>query len=71
MGHIGLIGDVHAEDELLEAALDYLKGKNVEAILCTGDVADGSAVSSRCCELFTKIMSSPFGVTMIAGSSRM
>lgn len=51
VGYVGLIGDVHAEDALLEAALDYLKGKNVEVILCTGDVADGFGSVARCCEL--------------------
>ncbi len=48
---VGLIGDVHAEDELLEAALKYLQTKNAEVVLCTGDVADGAGSVARCCEL--------------------
>lgn len=51
LGCIGIIGDVHAEDERLEAALDYLNTKNVARALCTGDVADGPGSVARCCEL--------------------
>lgn len=51
LGCIGLIEDVHAEDELLEAPLDYLNTKNVDRVLCTGDVADGPGSVARCCEL--------------------
>ena len=47
----GLIGDVHAEDELLELALDYFEKQNIEHVLCTGDVADGVGSVVRCCEL--------------------
>lgn len=36
-----LIGDVHAEDERLQAAIALARRENVEAILCVGDVADG------------------------------
>lgn len=38
---IGLIGDVHAEHQRLEIALDRLHSMNVDAILCTGDIVDG------------------------------
>ncbi len=48
---VGIIGDIHAEDSLLEAALDHLQTKNAQAILCTGDVADGPGSVARCCEL--------------------
>lgn len=48
---VGFIGDVHAEDDLLEAALDHLKTKGAEVVLCTGDVADGPGSVARCCEL--------------------
>lgn len=45
----GLIGDIHAEDELLAIALDALA--DVDAILAVGDLADGRGDLDRCCEL--------------------
>lgn len=48
---IALIGDVHAEDELLEAALDCAKAQSVSRILCVGDIADGPGNVDRCVEL--------------------
>lgn len=50
-GKIGLIGDVHAEDALLETALDWLLAVGVERILCTGDIPDGAGSVARCCAL--------------------
>src|SRR5687768_11513345 len=38
---VGLIGDVHAQSENLERALQHLRKANVEVILCTGDIPDG------------------------------
>lgn len=59
IGHfnrIGLIGDVHAEDALLEQALEFLTHAQspagpVDALLCTGDVADGGGCIERACAL--------------------
>ncbi|NCF45153.1 MAG: metallophosphoesterase [Proteobacteria bacterium] len=51
MQRIGIIGDLHAEHERLEIALDYLHGVGVDAIICTGDIADGRGDLDRCCEL--------------------
>ena len=48
---IGIIGDVHAEDELLESALKFLATRNLDAVLCVGDVVDGIGDANRCCEL--------------------
>ena len=39
---LGVIGDVHAEDHRLERALEHLKGRNVDATVCTGDIVDGT-----------------------------
>jgi predicted phosphodiesterase len=50
-GRIGLLGDIHAEDVLLERALDFLAARQVELIVATGDVADGPGSVDRCCEL--------------------
>ena len=45
---IGLIGDIHAEDQLLERALELLAGRALDAILATGDIADGAGSVNRC-----------------------
>lgn len=46
-----LIGDVHAEDELLKTVLDWLRPHKWEAILCVGDVVDGAGDAARCIQL--------------------
>jgi putative phosphoesterase len=51
---LGLIGDVHAEDQRLAQAIAYLQGRGVDAILATGDVVDGPGDVERCCELLTR-----------------
>lgn len=48
---LGLIGDVHAEDELLARTLDELAGARVDHILCTGDLVDGHGSVDRVCAL--------------------
>lgn len=63
LDRIGLIGDVHAEPELLETALAYLDRRAVDAVLCTGDVADGHGCVNRCCELLEMA-----GVLCVAGN---
>ena len=48
---IGIIGDVHAEDDHLEQALEFLNAAEVDVLLCTGDIVDGKGDVNRCCEL--------------------
>jgi len=48
---VGVIGDVHAEDVRLEAALAHLAARDVDAVLCVGDVADGVGSLERCVQL--------------------
>lgn len=48
---LGLIGDVHAEVELLREAIAQLKFENVHGILCTGDIVDGVGSVDACCQL--------------------
>ena len=64
-GHarLGIIGDVHAECARLEAALEHLIGRGVDAILCTGDLADGKGCVNRCCALLEAA-----GVLCVAGN---
>jgi len=48
--HIAAIGDVHAEDELLDRALEFCR-ERVESTFCVGDIVDGSGDVNRCCKL--------------------
>lgn len=48
---LGLIGDVHAEDERLRIALDTLAVLRVDRVLCTGDLVDGHGDVDRTCAL--------------------
>ncbi len=47
----GAIGDVHAEDELLAAAIERLDAIGVDAVLSVGDVVDGAGDVERCVRL--------------------
>jgi predicted phosphodiesterase len=60
---IGLIGDIHAEDELLERALDVLRSRAVELVAATGDIADGAGSVDRCCALLES-----FGAVVVRGN---
>jgi len=51
MRRLGLIGDVHAEDAHLAAALERLGREGLDGILCTGDLTDGRGDVDRCVEL--------------------
>jgi putative phosphoesterase len=51
---LGLIGDIHAEDERLAQAIAYLQSRGVDAIVATGDVVDGPGDVERCCELLVR-----------------
>lgn len=47
----GLIGDIHAEDLLLEAAIGFLQRESVDKILSVGDIVDGVGDEDRTIEL--------------------
>jgi predicted phosphodiesterase len=47
---IAAIGDIHAEDELLEGAINFCR-EQVELIVSVGDIVDGSGDVNRCCAL--------------------
>ncbi|MDB4935180.1 MAG: hypothetical protein JWP87_2152 [Labilithrix sp.] len=46
---LGLIGDVHAEDERLRVAIAALTAEKVDRILCCGDLVDGHGDVDRTC----------------------
>ncbi len=48
---IAVIGDVHAEHDLLATALATLRGLGIHRVLCVGDIVDGPGSVDRCCEL--------------------
>lgn len=48
---LGIIGDVHAEDDALTLAIEHLLDAGVDALLCTGDLADGPGDLERCVTL--------------------
>jgi predicted phosphodiesterase len=48
---LGLIGDVHAEDERLRVALAALASEKVDRVLCCGDLVDGHGDVDRTCAL--------------------
>jgi len=47
----GLLGDIHAEDERLAAALAVFRADGVDRVLFVGDVVDGIGDVDRCCAL--------------------
>jgi len=48
---IGIIGDVHAADARLEAALRFFAARGVDKVLCVGDIADGRGDLQYCVDL--------------------
>jgi putative phosphoesterase len=48
---VGLIGDIHCEDETLEIALEHLASERPDAILSVGDIVDGVGDPNRVCDL--------------------
>jgi len=48
---IGLIGDIHAEDEHLATALAHFRAARTHVILAVGDIADGPGDLERCISL--------------------
>ncbi|XOV83878.1 MAG: metallophosphoesterase family protein [bacterium] len=51
LSRIGIIGDVHAQDQYLHQALDHLTRLGVDHIICTGDIADGPGDIHACINL--------------------
>jgi predicted phosphodiesterase len=48
---LGLVGDVHAEDERLAAALALFRAEGASRALFVGDLVDGDGDVDRCCAL--------------------
>ncbi len=48
---VGIIGDVHCEDEVLSRLLGHFARESLDAVLCVGDLADGYGDINRTCQL--------------------
>ncbi len=48
---LGVIGDLHGEDQRLDVVIEWFSGQQVDALVCTGDIADGRGCINRSCEL--------------------
>ena len=65
---VGVIGDVHAEHERLAAALEWMHGQRLDAVICTGDVADGPGCVDACCRLLREAdVATVRGIYEVAG----
>jgi len=60
---LGVIGDLHAEDGRLARVLDWLVGFGVDAVVCTGDIADGRGCVDASCSLLEQA-----GARVVAGN---
>ncbi len=48
---LGVIGDLHGEHHRLAVTLEWLSGQRLDALICTGDVADGRGCINQSCRL--------------------
>jgi predicted phosphodiesterase len=51
INRLGIIGDLHSEHGRLEVVLDWFATQQIDAVVCTGDIADGRGCINRSCEL--------------------
>jgi putative phosphoesterase len=52
---IGLLGDIHAEDEALDQALAVFAEANVDSVMAVGDIVDGPGHVERCCARLAEV----------------
>lgn len=58
-----IIGDIHAEHEMLSDVLEFVRGQGVEAVLAVGDIADGRGSLTASCRLLSEA-----GVVAVRGN---
>jgi putative phosphoesterase len=51
---IGLLGDIHTEDEALELSLRVLADEGADLVVAVGDIVDGPGSADRCCALLAR-----------------
>jgi predicted phosphodiesterase len=49
-----ILGDIHAEHEMLADALAFVRAEGVEAVLAVGDIVDGRGSVTACCRLLAE-----------------
>jgi calcineurin-like phosphoesterase family protein len=49
----GILGDAHAEHEMLASALDHLSRQDVDGVLGVGDMVDGPGSVAECCRMLS------------------
>jgi len=67
---IGLIGDVHAEDEALELALRVFADAGVDVVMAVGDIVDREAHTSVYVDIVASA-ASPEGSTWVGSHPRL
>lgn len=60
---VGILGDIHAEDEHLSLALQTLSSLGIDRLFSVGDIVDGPGSVERCCQLLQQ-----FDVETVAGN---
>ena len=60
---IGVVGDIHAEDNYLQSALEFLADSRLDLMMAVGDIADGRGSVDRCCQLLQQ-----YRVAAVAGN---
>ncbi len=63
IARLAVFGDPHGEHVRLARALEWTHGQALDAVVCTGDIADGPGCINRCCELLDDA-----GVVSVAGN---
>jgi predicted phosphodiesterase len=51
---IGLLGDIHTEDEALELALRVFVDVGADVVMAVGDIVDGPGSADQCCALLAE-----------------
>ena len=51
---IGLLGDIHTEDEALELSLRIFADEGADMVVAVGDIVDGPGNADRCCALLAR-----------------
>jgi putative phosphoesterase len=60
---VGVIGDIHSEDEALALAIQHFTEAGIDTLLSVGDVVDGAGDVNRACSLIQK-----HGVLAVCGN---
>ena len=48
IARLGVIGDVHCQDEQLQKSIEYIHSQSIDRIYCTGDIVDGIGDIHKC-----------------------